>query len=175
MPHASMAAASLADVLTGIQSAILPKSQKQFLLLRATERAQRGQVAERAPPPCATKELEDILQFVGVSSGAEDPVDIAGAKRWLRDHGQRGRTLASRLGKLTTVRNAQCHPRPGTLLEAVRRLNVSAEPDGVSEGRCLQRTPLREASTSAAAESLCSGNWLSDDSLQSEVLPPVRV
>ena len=72
---------------------------------------------EAAAPAQCFRILEEALEAVRQLAGGGRRLNISGAKEVLRQHGSAGCSLASRLGKVSRVRNAHAHPEVGLAAE----------------------------------------------------------
>jgi len=57
--------------------------------------------------------FDGLLALISSAVGAEQPLDITGAKNLLRERGGQGHALASRLSKRSKARNCAAHSDPG--------------------------------------------------------------
>ena len=121
-----MRAMDLKTVLDGIWASQLPLAERRRLAARAVAcQLQGGQGGGHAGSSDAGGEcqaLAEVLAEVGVRRGLPcGTTTVSEAKAWLRHHGDVGKSLASRLGRLSKRRNAAAHPDGGLRL-AVRAL-----------------------------------------------------
>ena len=102
-----MAGVDLGCALAAIHHAPQSASERRALVRHAVECALRGVAApERTVHPIAC--LEEVLAAVG--QGVPKRLTVAEAKRRLREHGDAGLALASRLNRLAKGRNVHAHP-----------------------------------------------------------------
>jgi hypothetical protein len=73
--------------------------------------------------------MELILSRIAQMSGEEDTMKVQDAKKWLRTLGEEGKSIASWIGSLSKVRNAQAHPRIFKILAALERLSIGSGKD----------------------------------------------
>jgi len=129
--------AVLQDVLVAIHGSSLSVRERRRLATSAVHAAFHAGAARAVPPRPAYEaipELEEVLGVVARSTG-DDKLSVSQAKGVLRRHGERGRALASRLGRLSKRRNGQAHPEVG-LVDAVRdllRVGASCEAASAAE------------------------------------------
>ena len=126
-----MRAMELATVLDGIWASQLPLAERRRLAARAVaSQLPGGQGGGHASSSddgaechgTSIASLAEVLAEVGVGRGVTcGTTTVSEAKVWLRHHGDVGKSLASRLGRLSKRRNAAAHSDGGLLL-AVRAL-----------------------------------------------------
>ena len=112
--------------------------------------------------------LELVLARIASMSGIDSTLRVQDAKKWLREQGEHGKTIASMFGSLSKVRNAQAHPRAFKILAS---LELLAEKSQMQEAdkqapEILAVSP-RESSTDA--------DWGEQDVLQMKLLEPRRL
>jgi len=122
--------ASLADVLREIRALGGRRSLVEWLLGKAVEAAAAAAVS---PQPVVVTDnalagYEDSLWAVAEIFGLDAKPSITAAKKLLRGRGAVGARLASRLGRVSKVRNSSAHPDEG-LADAIRGLPASP-PEG---------------------------------------------
>ena len=121
---------TLSQVLDGVWASSLPGAEKRRLCARAVTApllcglggGERGSAVER---------LEEVLAAVASEAG-KDRVNVSTAKEFLRSKGDKGRLLASRLGRLSKCRNGSAHPDV-SLLSDVQSLHTDEEVKGEDE------------------------------------------
>ena len=117
--------------------------------VRKLERGMDGEPAseelvQETAPDGAANDLDRVLSTLKELIGHEGELGVVEAKAWLRAHGQRGRTAASRLSKLSQQRNRQSHPLRRQLLLEVRqlaKLGTGMEGAGRSDAPCVDGAP----------------------------------
>ena len=121
------AAGGPATALDAIFEARIPAEACRALAMHAVEVALRRPCDSRAwqasqqPIPL----VEEILALVGRAMGESAKASITRCKKWLRERGLDGAQLASRISRLSKVRNAHAHPDVG-ILDEVRRVLAAA-------------------------------------------------
>lgn len=100
---------SLRSVLADIYAQDLPKAEKRRLASRAVTWTLRpaGHSSECRTKDAVISELQHILSVIAEAGGVPR-MNVTEAKAWLRARGHAG--LASRVGKLSKVRNSCAHP-----------------------------------------------------------------
>lgn len=77
--------------------------------------------------------LEGVLTDLGLLMGAVQPVTVKAGKAWLRFKGPRGRSLASKLGKLSKLQNTAAHPLLASIRSELGRLELPPGPVQAAE------------------------------------------
>lgn len=112
----AMRALSLRQVLDEIWLAeALPPMERRKLAHAAVARSQVGQTDAEAPITAETNALEEALVAVAGALGRTGKLTVQDAKAALRGTGEEGARVASRLGRLSKLRNGKCHPDVGLL------------------------------------------------------------
>ena len=124
----------------------MPVAERRRLARAAVAFAFGGQDGESVREPTSTPTVlqEEVLQELG-------DVTITKAKDLLRQRGEPGARLASRLGKLSKARNGCCHPDVG-LLPAVRQLLAAG--DGLGEQSVVEEAAAKEPEAEQVCEEL---------------------
>ena len=114
---------SLPEVIEQIYKAAIPVCEKRRLASRSI--ALLLLPGEQLDAPSSADEvyaLQSVLWAAGRAVGRT--LDVTAAKTALRQHGTSGMKLASRVSKLSKVRNARSHPDVGLEAEVVSLLSV---------------------------------------------------
>ena len=111
----------LAEALNGIWMSEAPLTEKRRLSARVTMAVGMpgGGAEGSAQSYDVLSAFEECVCEVATKAGCAR--DVRATKQWLRQQGEKGVRLASRLGRLSKVRNAAAHP-DATFLEDVRNL-----------------------------------------------------
>ena len=102
-------ACELPGVLAAIFSLELPMAERRRLASRAVALVLMPAAKRSEPEPGLPGVFEDILLKVGSLMGKEGKASVSEAKAFLRGFGGPGVKMASRLGKLSSGRNAVVH------------------------------------------------------------------
>ena len=85
------------------------------------------------------KRLSDMDMLLGkVQQCAGKRLDITGAKEWLRSFGLRGKSAASRMGKVSKMGNLQSHPDALQLAVEIMQLAEEASVQHVSDENIVE-------------------------------------
>eukprot|EP00975_Prorocentrum_lima_P055805 11699179-Prorocentrum_lima.AAC.1 len=95
----------LAPLRDEVWRSLLPEQQRWRLCNAAVARAQEsgGPAGHKELAPCLA--LEEALAAVGAALGLKPKPGLKRTKEILREYGEQGRVLASRLGRLSKGRN----------------------------------------------------------------------
>ena len=161
MAAPAILAARLAATLDGIWASALPVGEKRRLGARAAAAGLFGPTpasdeGEEANPLLYT--YEELLSAVGTLAGVDKP-GISQAKHILRQHGDHGHRLASRLGRVSKLRNGKAHPDVSLLREVAAlgagHLSASDEHEPENEADAVdewQRLPGQPSDISMAVD-----------------------
>ena len=151
--------ARLTTALQEIYGADVPLREKRMLARHAVSR--RMQAPEvQSPAPRPLEAMEEALVAVQHAAGFQSKPLIGAAKKYLRQAGQPA--LASRLGRLSKVRNGHAHPDVGLVSEILRNVKAgSSGGDDSSEptdsGEALAETSSNDLETKGVSEYESSG------------------
>ena len=118
---------SLQQLLNEIWATALPLSERRRLARQVVTTAALGNGANSEQAE-AKAIYEELLDTVGKKAGLEHKPSIVEAKHWLRSRGSNGCRMASRLGKISKLRNLVAHPDP-TLLKDILDLGEQEHDD----------------------------------------------
>ena len=111
---AAMSSMVLSGVLNSIHASEIPVEEKRRLAARAVDAAMARGTNDKPPGQAHIQliQLEQALHTMAVQAGV-NKLSISDGKAWLRPRGPSGVALASRLSKLSKVRNGVAHPDVG--------------------------------------------------------------
>ena len=126
-------AASLPAVLEGIWAAQIPLAERRRLCARTASVLVLGAHVDTENTCSSVAAMEEALHAVADLAG-KPRINIVDAKDWLRQHGgATGKSLASRLAKLSKARNVAAHPDTSLVgdIRACQHVTRGADPSAV--------------------------------------------
>ena len=126
-------AASLPAVLEGIWAAQIPLAERRRLCARTASVLVLGAHVDTENTCSSVVAMEEALHAVADRAG-KPRINIVDAKDWLRQHGgATGKSLASRLAKLSKARNVAAHPDTSLVgdIRACQHVTRGADPSAV--------------------------------------------
>ncbi len=100
-------------LVEGVYSANIPQQEKRWSALRFLLNRVGGSIGGTCPGDHNVRLLlEQALMSAKAAAGLDHQPTIIEAKLWLRSLGEEGRSLASRVSRLSKARNDDAHPDP---------------------------------------------------------------